>query len=125
VKVKQPLKVGVEKKISDVLDVTLTNTTDKSVYLVAGGPTVVKVGFTGGGPEANQPELTEYAEKFGAQVQLKPGQTLSLVGAGELANGADGKWTGRKPGKYLVRAVYAAHNEAGVVEAVVEVPVVE
>ena len=87
--------------------------------------TAGKLGFTGGGPEANQPELTEYTEKFGAQVQLKPGQTLSLVGAGELANGADGKWTGRQPGRYYVRVVYAAHNEAPAVEAVVEVPVVE
>jgi hypothetical protein len=126
IKVKQPLKVGVEKKISDVLEVTLTNATDKAVTIGAGGPTGAKLSFTGGGPEANNPELTEYAEKFGSQVELKAGETAALVGPGNLSNGADGAWTGRKPGKYLVRATYSTEVSTGPrVEAVIEVPVVE
>ena len=124
VKLKQPLKVGIEKKISDVIEVTVTNTTDKAILIVASGPTGAKLAFWGGGPEANNPELTEYAEKFGRPMELKPGQTASLVGAGELANGADGKWTGRIAGKYAVRAVYITDAATGTnVEALIEVPV--
>jgi hypothetical protein len=130
VKVKQPLKVGVEMKISDVIDLTLTNTTDKPQWAYSGGTAASRVGMTGGGPEANNPQLTEFASQYGSPMELKPGQTASLLGKGELANGADGKWTGRKPGKYLVRIEYAVTSDPSsslvhVVEVIAEVPVVE
>ena len=73
-----------------------------------------QLGLIGGGPEANNPQLTEFADDFGYSVELKPGETASLLGKGELANGGDGKWTGRKPGKYLVRLTLATRGEKAV-----------
>ena len=63
-------------------------------------------------------------------LELKPGETASLMGKGELANGGDGKWTGRKPGKYLVGVSYAVESRIDssyqiIVETVAEVPVEE
>jgi hypothetical protein len=51
-------------------------------------------------------------------------RTVALLGAGEVANGTDGKWTGRAPGKYVVRASYAFNPESRqTVDAWAEVPV--
>jgi hypothetical protein len=130
VKVKRPLKVGVEQNISDVIDVTLTNTTDKPLTARSGGMTGGYLGLCGGGPEANNPQVTHYDSDHGSSVEVKPGQTRALLGKGELANGADGKWTGRKAGTYLVGVTYlvqsspdSSHRVA--VEAFVAVPVEE
>jgi hypothetical protein len=119
VRVKEPLKVGVEKNISDVIEVTLTNTTDKPLKVYGSS-----LGLCGGGPEANNPQLTESGDRSRWWTELKPGQTVSLLGAGEVANGTDGKWTGRIPGKYAVRASYGFDPETReTVDAWAEVPV--
>jgi hypothetical protein len=130
VRVKRALKVGVEMKVSDVIDVTLTNTTGESIIVHTGGRKLAGFDLLGGGPEANQPQLTDYATEYGGLTLLKAGQTASLLGAGEFANGADGKWTGRKPGKYAIRVGYSVANDADsslvqIVEAMAEVPVEE
>jgi hypothetical protein len=126
IRVKGELKVGVEKTISEVIDITLTNTTDRPIRLISGGTAGHSVEMCGGGPEANNPQLTDYAAQYGRGVELKPGQTLSLLGPGELANGADGKWTGRKPGKYALRVSYAFNPDTReTVDAIAEIPVVE
>jgi hypothetical protein len=130
VRVKKALKVGVEMKVSDVIDVTLTNTTGESITVRTGGQKAAGFDLIGGGPEANQPQLTDYATEYGKLTLLKAGQTASLLGAGEFANGGDGTWTGRKPGKYVIRVGYSVSDDPNtsrgqVVEAFAEVPVEE
>jgi len=130
VRVKKALTVGVEMKVSDVIDVTLTNTTGASITVRTGGRKAAGFDLCGGGPEANQPQLTGYATEYGKLTLLKAGQTASLLGAGEFANGADGTWTGRKPGAYPIRVGYSVTDDPNssrgqVVEAFAEVPVEE
>jgi len=119
VRVKHPLRVGIEKNVSDVIDVTLTNTTDRPLRVYGSS-----LGICGGGPEANNPQLTEGRDRSRWWLELAPGQTVPLLGAGEVASGTDGKWTGRVPGKYMIRASYSFNPDTReTVDAIAEVPV--
>jgi hypothetical protein len=107
---KRVLKAGVEYTLSDILDVTLTNNTDAPVPVRTGARIDPRLTFWVGKPQADNPAVTAYAD-VGATAELKPGETLPVLGAGAMANGADGKWTVPEPGKYPLRATFAVGRD--------------
>jgi hypothetical protein len=108
VKVKWALKAKVETRLSDLVEVVLVNqsadpVTCSSPTLHAGTPLRLEIdGEYGGWP----PTLTEERSTYGVRRQVKPGESVPLLGPGEFANGMDGTWTYPKEGKVRLRAVF-------------------
>jgi hypothetical protein len=128
IKVKRPLKVGVEQKITDVIEVTVTNTTDRPITVTSPTQTAdARLSLRGGGDEntSTTPFLTEWSATYGTKVELKPGETAVLLGPGELSNGVNGTWKGFKPGKVQIWADYTTTTwkPGATITATAEVPI--
>lgn len=109
VKVKRPLKVGEKVKISDILEVMLTNATGELLALPAlgeGSDSRLKINFNSR-LLATDPSVNVFAGPAGAKVELKADETAPLLGPGQLANGADGWWRGREAGKFSISVEYS------------------
>lgn len=106
VKVKKALKVGVATKASDVLEITVTNTS--KVRRVVGN-----VATNGYGVDiALYSDLAgQLAFKdvpvYSTEKTLEPGETVTVFGGGTFASAADGSWKGLKAGTARVRVGYS------------------
>jgi hypothetical protein len=106
-RVKQPLKVGVDARVSDVIEVTVTNTSDKPRGVGApsrardyGLSLMTDTTFVRGSYEATNADLPESFKTLG------PGETTTLLGGGGLSGGFDGWWRPERPGKAWVWVRY-------------------
>src|SRR5262249_38690264 len=98
-----------QEKLSDVIEVTVTNTSDKPREV--GTPTSnASTGFvlTIGADNqlAADQELTGFTRTYGERKQLKPGETVTLLGGGDFTNGADGTLRGLSAGTHQVIVRY-------------------
>ena len=104
-KVKKALKVGVETKASEVIEITVTNNSNKR-------QTVGNVSTNGYGVG-----ITPYSENvtaiafkdvpvYSSLKMLEPGETVTVFGGGDFASAADGPWKGLKAGTVRVRVSY-------------------
>ncbi|MCI0701413.1 MAG: hypothetical protein L0241_10065 [Planctomycetia bacterium] len=128
VKVKKSLKVGVEMKASEVIEITVTNTSDKR-------QTVGNVSQNGYGVGIGLYEelATQLAFKnvpvYSELKFLEPGETVTVFGGGAFASSADGPWKGLKAGTTRVRVSYSIPTNSSATHVIhgedVEIRVVE
>lgn len=113
VRAKRALKVGETAKLSELLEIRLTNTTDDRARLHhLGAPELSHVAVNVNSPDLVTarriafPPPPKVEGPFGraprgdAEIVLRSGESVSLLGAGQMANGADAEWTGRAKGKF-------------------------
>lgn len=121
VRAKRALKVGETAKLSELLEVTLTNTTRDTAKLHRfGDPALSHVAVNVNSPELVTARRITFAPEpkgpFGggprteADVMLERNDTVSLLGAGALAHGADAEWTGRKKGTFPICVEFASRD---------------
>ncbi|MBM3983880.1 MAG: hypothetical protein FJ304_27150 [Planctomycetes bacterium] len=119
VKVKKVLKVGVETKASDVLEITVTNTS--KVRRVVGN-----VATNGYGVDiALYSDLAgQLAFKdvpvYSTEKTLEPGESVVVFGGGTFASAADGPWKGLKAGSARVRVGYSIPTNSSATHVVYE-----
>ena len=108
VKMKSLMKVKRKTTISEVLDIHLVNGSQKPI--VVSSPTLsadarlrleIKGEFPGW-----PPSLIEQKTTYGMKQELKPGEKVPLLGAGEFANGMDGFWEYPVEDTVKLRAIY-------------------
>lgn len=107
VRVKRPLKVGEEARLSDLIDLTLVNVATAAVEchrsdLNTSGPGDVVVSSEAG----YQPKLSQQQGRRRGPLSLAPGKSVALIGAGDFANGVDGTWLHQREGLLGVRFGY-------------------
>jgi hypothetical protein len=109
VRAKRPLKAGVEYRLADVLEVTVTNTTDKPITVLsptcAADARLVIATREDVWAIASQLKL-EFATVYGISRDLQPGETGVLLGGGDLANGASATWNVSAPGTAQLWVAY-------------------
>lgn len=105
VRVKKALKVGVEMKVSEVIEVTVTNTSNapRTVRNLSQHECTAEVRLAA--ELATRPEFKD-APVYAAKKELKPGETVTLFGGGDFASTADGTWKGLKAGTTRVHFSY-------------------
>ena len=109
VKVRMPLKVHAQTRLSDLLEITLVN--QSKAPIACSSPTLHATGRLrleiegqfGGWP----PHLTEQRSTYGIKRTLKPGESEPLLGPGDFANGVDGTWEYPVEDKVRLRASYS------------------
>ena len=108
VRPKRSVRKGVEQRLSDVMEVLLVNQSSEAIQcssptLTADARLVVE---TDGQQHVAMPTLSTQHSTYGVKRSLLPGESVSLLGDGEFANGIDGTWQCRSVGKVRMRAVY-------------------
>jgi hypothetical protein len=108
IRVKRPLKVGQNTRLSDLLDVSLVNQSREQVEcssptLSADARVDIEIEGEFGGW---RPSLTRQSATYGKTRTLNPGEEVPLLGPGEFANGMDGTWEYPVKGRVMLRAVY-------------------
>lgn len=105
-KAKKALKVGVETKLSEVLEATVTNGSAKRITV----GNVSQNGF-GLGAMPMSEGLLQWPGKttpvYGRTKELAAGETVTVFGGGEFASTADSLIKAEKPGTYRVRVSYS------------------
>jgi len=106
VKVKKSLTVGVATMASEVIEITVTNTSDKPRTV----GNISQNGF-GVGITLYEELATQLAFKdvpvYSQLKTLEPGETVTVFGGGNFASAADGPWKGLKAGTTRVRVSYS------------------
>ncbi len=126
VKVKKALKVGVETKLSEVLEVTVTNASKEPRTVGDISQNDYRLSVSPLSDGATTPALAD-APVYSSTKVLKPGETVIVFGGG-VAGAADGMWKGLKAGTTRVRVNYGiptGSSATHVVSADAEVRVVE
>ncbi len=105
-KVKKALKVGVEMKTSEVIEITVTNTSNKQQAV----GNISQNGY-GVGIAPYSESVTTIVFKdvpvYSALKFLAPGETVTVFGGGDFAGKVDGTWKGLKAGTVRVRVSYS------------------
>lgn len=111
-RVKKAMKVGVAMKASDVIEITVTNTSKERK--VVGNVSMNGYGIgiapmseivTTAIPFSDVPVYSK--TKF-----LEPGETVTVFGGGDFASKADGPWKGLKYGTVRVRVSYSIPTDS-------------
>lgn len=106
-KVKKALKVGAETKVSEVVEITVTNNSKKR--LTVGN--VAQNGYGVGIAPLSEIVTTAIPFKnvpvYSATKTIEPGETVTVFGGGDFASTADGPWKGLKAGTVRVRVSYS------------------
>lgn len=123
VRAKRALKVGETAKLSELLEITLTNTTgDRARLHHLGDAELSHVAVNVNSPELVTARRIAFppppkvegpfgrAPRTDADVMLELNDTVSLLGAGQMANGADAEWTGRAKGTFPLCVEFASRD---------------
>jgi hypothetical protein len=106
-RVKRAMKVGVTMKASEVLEVTVTNRSDRRRAV----GNVAQNGYGIGIAPYSEAVTTAIpfsdVPVYSAEKYLEPGETVTVFGGGDFASTADGPWKGLKPGTVRVRVSYS------------------
>lgn len=125
VRVKKSFKVGVEERVDDVIEITVTNTSDQPVEVrspgysgygldVTIGPYIVRSG------SERHDKITE------SYKQLNPGNTATLMGGGDISGTFEGRIKLGEPGMAKVYVSYSLPTNSSIrhiIRAEAEVPV--
>ncbi|MBP3956103.1 hypothetical protein J8F10_12500 [Gemmata sp. G18] len=105
-KVKKALKVGVEMKASEVIEITVTNTSNKRQTVGNISQNGYGVGIT---PHSENASTIAFKDVpvYGELKFLEPGETATVFGGGDFAGKVDGSWRGIKAGTVRVRVSYS------------------
>ncbi|MCY2930744.1 MAG: HEAT repeat domain-containing protein, partial [Planctomycetota bacterium] len=106
-KVRGNLAANQPARLSDLLAIAVSNDSDKPIS--AGQPTLSAEGRLALQIKAElgwAPTLDKQNNPHAARMDLQPGRSVSLLGAGEFANGLDGSWTYPRAGTLKLRAGY-------------------
>jgi hypothetical protein len=116
-KAKKPLKVGVETKLSEVLEATVTNASAKRIRVgnVSGNDFGLGVSPMSAGvfqwPGKDTPVYSNFKE-------LAAGETVTVFGGGDFASAADSLIKVEKPGTYRVRVSYSIPTNSSLTHVV-------
>lgn len=109
-KPKAPLKIKSKTTLSEILDVQLVNRSNKPIEVASATLSAdarlqleIEGQFGGWAPNLNKQNTT-----YGIKKSLEPGNAVSLLGAGDLANGLDGDWEYPVEDTVKIRAIYHA-----------------
>ncbi|MCY2929443.1 MAG: HEAT repeat domain-containing protein [Planctomycetota bacterium] len=106
-KVRGNLVANQPARLSDLLAIAVSNDSDKPIS--AGQPTLSAEGrltLQMIAPLGLGPTLDKQNNPHAARMDLQPGRSAPLLGAGEFANGLDGSWTYPRAGTVKLRAGY-------------------
>jgi len=108
VKVKSPLKAKKKTKLSEILDIQLSNCSMEPI--TASSPSIsadarLRLEIKGKMP-GWRPTLTAQKSTYGIKKDLEPRESVSLLGPSEFANGMDGTWEYPVADIVKVRAIY-------------------
>ncbi|MEI7835391.1 MAG: hypothetical protein WCK05_03170 [Planctomycetota bacterium] len=106
-KVRGNLIANQPARLSDLLEIAVSNDSDKPIS--AGQPTLSAEGrlmLQMIAPLGWGPTLDKQDNPHAARMDLQPGRSAPLLGAGEFANGLDGSWTYPRAGTVKLRAGY-------------------
>lgn len=116
-KVKKALKVGVEMKASEVIEITVTNMSNKRQVVGNVSGNGYGVGIT---PYSEHVTVIAFKDVpvYGQMKFLEPGETVTVFGGGDFASKADGPWKGLKAGTVRVRVGYSLPTDSSATHVV-------
>ncbi len=116
-KVKKALKVGVESKASEVIEITVTNSSNKRQAVGNVSVNGYGVGIT---PYSEHVTTIAFANVpvYSSLKVLEPGETVTVFGGGDFASQADGPWKGLKAGTVRVRVSYGLPTDSSATHVV-------
>jgi hypothetical protein len=128
-RVKRAMKVGVTVKASEVIEITVTNKSDRARAVGNVSRNGYGIGITPYSEIVTTAIPFSDVPVYSSLLTLEPGETATVFGGGDFASKADGPWKGLKPGTVRVRVSYSIPTDSSARHVIhaedVEVRVVE